>query len=116
MAVMDHEDSVIDTESDEYQAVSNASVDSAHGAGIRAAQTVAQLGVEAVITGHVGPNAHKALSRAGIQIYTTEGGTVSEALDDLQKGSLISVNAPTVRGHFGQGSRGSREQGRRRSG
>ncbi len=107
---------VIDTESDEYKAVSNSSVDSAHGAGIGAAQTVAQLGVEAVITGHVGPNAHMALNRAGIQIYTTEGGTVREALESFKRGSLISVTAPTVGGHFGQGGRGSRGQGRRRQG
>jgi len=107
---------VIDTESDEFKAVSNGSVGSAHGAGIGAAQTVAQLGVEAVITGHVGPNAHMALSRVGIQIYTTEGGTVREALEGLKEGALTSVTAPTVEGHFGQGGRGRRGQGRKKSG
>jgi predicted Fe-Mo cluster-binding NifX family protein len=107
---------VIDTESGEYKAVNNSSVGSAHGAGIGAAQTVAQLGVEAVITGHVGPNAHMALSRADIKIYTTEGGTVREALKGLKEGTLTSVTAPTVGGHFGQGGRGGRGQGRRRPG
>jgi predicted Fe-Mo cluster-binding NifX family protein len=107
---------VVDTESDEYKAVNNSSAGSAHGAGIGAAQAVAQLGVEAVITGHVGPNAHMALSRAGIKIYTVEGGSVREALEGLKEGSLTSVTAPTVGGHFGQGGRGGRGQGRRRTG
>lgn len=107
---------VVDTESDEYKAMNNSSVGSAHGAGIGAAQAVAQLGVEAVITGHVGPNAHMALSRAGIKIYTVEGGSVREALEGLKEGSLTSVTAPTVGGHFGQGGRGGRGQGRRRTG
>ena len=67
---------IVDTETMEAQPITNSSVSSAHGAGIGAAQNVASLGVKAVITGHVGPNAHMALSGAGVDIYTVPQGTV----------------------------------------
>jgi predicted Fe-Mo cluster-binding NifX family protein len=97
---------VVDTETMKSELVTNDSISAAHGAGIGAAQKVASLGVKAVITGHVGPNAHMALSGAGIDIYMTSGGTVREAVELLKSGELKKVGSPTVGGHFGQG-RGS---------
>ena len=94
---------IVDTETMNAQPVTNSSVSSAHGAGIGAAQNVASLGVKAVITGHVGPNAHMALSGAGVEIYTVPQGTVREAVERFKNGELISVRSPTVGGHFGQG-------------
>ncbi len=64
-------------------------VSAAHGAGIGAAQKVASLGVKAVITGHVGPNAHMALSGAGVDIYTVSQGTVKEAVEQFKKGEAF---------------------------
>ena len=101
---------IIDTETMNAQPVTNTSVSSAHGAGIGAAQKVASLGVKAVITGHVGPNAHMALSGAGVDIYTVPQGTVRDAVERFKRGELTKVRSPTVGGHFGQGrSRRSRD-------
>jgi predicted Fe-Mo cluster-binding NifX family protein len=44
------------------------------GAGIQAAQTVANRGVEAVITGQIGPNAVRVLNSAGIAVYVGASG------------------------------------------
>ena len=101
---------IVDTDTMKAEPVTNSSVSSAHGAGIGAAQNVASLGVKAVITGHVGPNAHMALSGAGVDIYTVPQGTVREAVERFKKGELTKVRSPTVGGHFGQGrSRRSRD-------
>ena len=93
---------IVDTETMEAEPVNNSSVNSAHGAGIGAAQKIASLGVKAVITGHVGPNAHMALSGAGLDIYTVPAGTVKEAVEGFKKGTLSKVSGPSVGGHFGQ--------------
>ena len=100
---------IVDTETMEIEPVTNSSVSSAHGAGIGAAQKVASLDVKAVITGHVGPNAHTALSGAGVDVYTVSQGTVRDAIEQYKKGDLSMVKGPTVGGHFGQGrGRGNR--------
>lgn len=103
---------VVDTETMKYQAVPNSSIGAAHGAGIGAAQSVAQHGVKAVLTGHVGPNAHMALSQAGISVYTGAAGTVEEAVKQFKSGALREAASPTVGGHFGQ--RGGRRMGQGR--
>ncbi len=107
---------MVDTETMKHQAVPNSSIGAAHGAGIGAAQAVAQLGVEAVLTGHVGPNAHMALSQAGISVYTGAAGTVEAAVNQFKSGALRMAASPTVGGHFGQfGGRGMGQgRGRRR--
>jgi predicted Fe-Mo cluster-binding NifX family protein len=106
---------IVDTNTMKFQAVPNASIGAAHGAGIGAAQSVAQHNVTAVITGHVGPNAHTALSHAGIKIYTGAVGTVANAVDAFKSGKLTEAISPTVGGHFGLGGRGrGMGQGRRR--
>jgi predicted Fe-Mo cluster-binding NifX family protein len=103
---------IVDTETMNTTLLPNNSVSAAHGAGIGAAQKVASLGVQAVITGHVGPNAHMALSGASIEIYTVPNGTVKEAVEKFKAGNLSRVQGPTVRGHFGQGrGRGYRSRG-----
>ncbi|MCB2171667.1 NifB/NifX family molybdenum-iron cluster-binding protein [archaeon] len=94
---------IVDTDTMEAQPVANMSVSAAHGAGIGAAQKVASLGVKAVISGHFGPNAHMALSGAGVDIYTAQSGTVKDVVELLKKGQLNKVSSPTVGGHFGQG-------------
>jgi len=94
---------IVDTETMQTEAIINSSTESAHGAGIGAAQMIASRGVKAVITGHVGPNAHMALSSAGVEIYTVAQGTVKEAVEAFKRGQLSKVMGATVGGHFGQG-------------
>ena len=106
---------ILDTETMNFNTILNSSIGFAHGAGIGAAQTVAQQNVEAVITGQVGPNAHMALSQAGVRIYTGATGTVRDAVEAFKSGKLREAASPTVGGHFGQGGGGrGMGQGRRR--
>lgn len=94
---------IVDTESMDYEAIPNESAMASGGAGIQAAQTVVGRGVEAVITGNVGPNAFQTLSASGIKIITGVGGIVRDAVDKFKKGELEGTSSPTVPGHFGMG-------------
>ena len=105
---------IVDSETMEFNAISNDSTNSAHGAGIQAAQTVANMGVNVVITGNVGPNAFNVLSASGIKIVTGAFGTVREVVERYKRGELTGeTNIPTVRGHFGMGMGRGRGQKRR---
>ena len=92
---------VIDTETDDYQVHDNVvNLSVAQGAGIQTGQNIANLGVEAVITGNVGPNAFKTLDAAGIRIFLAEKQTVQEAIDSFKAGKLKEVNRANVEGHW----------------
>ena len=92
---------IVDSETMDFRAVPNDSSNSSHGAGIQAAQTVANMGVEVVITGNVGPNAFNVLYATGIKIVTGVSGSVREAVEKYKNGQLREVHNPTVGGHFG---------------
>ncbi len=92
---------VVDNETFEASAVQNPGVMSAQGAGIQAAQVISSMGVSAVITGNLGPNAHQALSAAGVKVYACAGETVRYAVDFFNAGSLQEISSPTVASHFG---------------
>ena len=64
---------IVDVETNEFEGVDNTSATAAGGAGISAAQMIVEKGVEAVLTGNCGPNAHQVLSSAGIKIITGDG-------------------------------------------
>ena len=96
---------IVDTDTMQAEAVVNSSVNYAHGAGIGAAQLVASLDVEAVITGNVGPNAYLALSRTSLKVYTGAVGTVKEAITQYKEGKLKEATDPTVSEHHGQEKR-----------
>ena len=68
------------------------------GAGIQAAQNVANEGVTAVITGNVGPNALPILASAGVKVYMATGITVKEAVQTYLDGKLQQLSAPTAPG------------------
>jgi len=80
---------IVDSETMEFEALPNPSLSARGGAGIEAAQTVLNKGVDVLITGDVGPNASKVLSTSNIKIITTkENGTVREILDKFLNGKL----------------------------
>ncbi len=89
----------IDPASETIEAVENEP--GAHGAGVQAAQIVANRGAKAVITGSVGPNAFRGLAAAGIDIFVGATGTVREAFDAYQAGTLERAGAATGRRHGG---------------
>ncbi|MCE5199597.1 MAG: NifB/NifX family molybdenum-iron cluster-binding protein [Armatimonadota bacterium] len=92
---------VVDTETFDATAVENPGIMSAQGAGIQAAQVISSLGVSAVITGNLGPNAHQALSAAELNVYACQGETVRYAVDFFNAGALQEISAPTVAAHSG---------------
>ncbi|MBN2042407.1 MAG: NifB/NifX family molybdenum-iron cluster-binding protein [Candidatus Aenigmarchaeota archaeon] len=64
------------------------------GAGISSAQFVADKGVNAIITGNVGPRAFQVFSQFGIEVYTGSG-KISEVLEKFSKGELKKVEGAT---------------------
>lgn len=92
---------VMDTETGETEVHDNqVNLNAAQGAGIQSAQNVANLGVEAVLTGHVGPNSFRTLSAAGIEVYTGVTGSVRDAIDKFNSGQMSPISAPDVEGHW----------------
>ncbi|MFX0124716.1 MAG: NifB/NifX family molybdenum-iron cluster-binding protein [Candidatus Hodarchaeota archaeon] len=91
--------------------IPNQSGASMHGAGIATAQMICQEGIQAVITGNVGPNAFQVLSRAGVQVFTTEPTSVKEALDKFDRNELIPLDAPSRPSHMGIGGDSRRGTG-----
>ena len=77
---------VVDTDTDEVAVHDNSrNMNAAHGAGQRAAQAVAGLGVEAVVTGDIGPKAYAALQAGEIKTYVGATGSVAEAVEKVKK-------------------------------
>ncbi len=87
---------IIDSETGAAETVANESNAAVRGAGIASAQRMSDLGVEAVVTGHVGPNAFNALSAAGIRMYIGAVGRVAEALERFRKGELEEPTEPSL--------------------
>jgi len=107
---------VADTDTMDCQYLPNAAYESPHGAGIQAAQVVANQNVQAVITGMVGPNAHRVLSAAGIEIITGVSGTVRDAIQRYKTGQLRGGQGPSGGFRFGQGMGRGGGPGRRAGG
>ncbi|MCP4645328.1 MAG: dinitrogenase iron-molybdenum cofactor biosynthesis protein [bacterium] len=92
---------IVDPETMAFDAVENGNAALGGGAGIQSAQLVAERGVQFVLTGNCGPNAHQALSAAGVQIVVGCSGPVRETLRQFQAGTLSATDAPNVVSHFG---------------
>jgi predicted Fe-Mo cluster-binding NifX family protein len=92
---------VVDTDSSEFTAHDNAkNMDAVQGAGIQAARTVVELGVAAVVTGHVGPKAFGALHTGGIRVYPNASATVKDAVEAFKAGRLQLAEHADVEGHW----------------
>jgi len=92
---------IIDTDTMNFESISNESAMASGGAGIQAAQTIAKSGVEAVVTGNMGPNAFQTLSAAKIKVFIGANGTIKEAIEKYKKGDLKESGAPNVGSHSG---------------
>ena len=92
---------VVDTETDDSAAHDNTqNLNAVQGAGIQAGRNVIDLGVEAVITGNVGPKAFATLQAGGVKMYIGAGGTVGDALEKFKAGELECVGKANVEGHW----------------
>lgn len=92
---------LIDTETGESEPHDNAvNLSAVQGAGIQTAKNVANLNVDAVITGNVGPNAFRTLGAAKVRIFLAEKQTVREAIESFKSGQLKEVDQANVEGHW----------------
>ncbi|MBW1699791.1 MAG: NifB/NifX family molybdenum-iron cluster-binding protein [Deltaproteobacteria bacterium] len=92
---------VVDTDTMEFEAVENPNVALGGGAGIQSAQLMAEKGVKFVLTGNCGPNAHRTLSAAGIDIIIGCSGVAKDTVEQFKAGQLSAAEAPNVASHFG---------------
>ena len=92
---------VVDTETGAFSAVDNSvNLNAAQGAGIQAAKKIVELGVDALITGHVGPKAFSTLQAGKIRIYAGASGTVADAVEQFKAGKLEAASSADVEGHW----------------
>ncbi|MFW6107417.1 MAG: NifB/NifX family molybdenum-iron cluster-binding protein [bacterium] len=95
---------IYDTETGEWSVVDNAqNLQAAQGAGVQAGTTVANAGVQAVLTGNCGPRAFSVLAAANIKVYTGASGTAREAIEAFTAGRLEAAGDASVDAHFGTG-------------
>lgn len=97
---------IADPETMDFEAIENSSAMAAGGAGISAAQTIADKGVKAVLTGNCGPNAHQVLVSAGIPIITGVSGKIGDVIKDYHAGNYEASAQANVPDHFGMGGGG----------
>jgi predicted Fe-Mo cluster-binding NifX family protein/predicted DNA-binding protein (UPF0251 family) len=92
---------VYDRGNKEHIVVDNSvNMSSPQGAGIQSAQNIVNSGASAVISGHLGPNAFRVLSSAGVEVYTASQATVVEAIEAFERGKLSKLTGPDVEGHW----------------
>ncbi|HOA61047.1 MAG: NifB/NifX family molybdenum-iron cluster-binding protein [Verrucomicrobia bacterium] len=91
---------IVDTETGQQTVVDNENAAGAvQGAGPRAVQMLARLGVQAVLTGHVGPKAWTALESSKIQAYAVDGGSIEQSVRALLAGQLRAMSCAETEGH-----------------
>jgi len=92
---------IYDLDENTYHSIDNSqNLNSAQGAGIQSAQNLANTGVQALITGNVGPKAFQVLQAAGVEIYLTKGSTVEQAIKNFKTGKLAKTESNNVDGHW----------------
>jgi predicted Fe-Mo cluster-binding NifX family protein len=94
---------IVDTETMEFEAVNNSNASAAGGAGISTAQMIVEKGVETVLTGNCGPNAHGVLSSASVQIITGVSGKIKDAIEEYKLGTYQAAQQANVPDHYGAG-------------
>ncbi len=104
---------LIDTDTNATEVLNNSAASQGQGAGIAAAQLLSDKGVDAVLTGYVGPNAFNALRTSGIKLFAgaSPQDTVQEALAKFNEGEYNEPPAPTEVPPSGQGRGGGMGRG-----
>ncbi len=96
---------LVETDDMNFEVVANESESLAGGAGIQSARLLAKRGCQVVLTGNCGPNAHRTLTAAGIDVVVNCDGTVADAIARYQAGELSASREPNVTSHSGAGHR-----------
>jgi predicted Fe-Mo cluster-binding NifX family protein len=97
---------VVETDDLSFEAIDNANLELGQGVGIQSARLMADRGVQYVLTGNCGPNAHQGLSAAGIGVIVGCAGTVREVAEQFKAGQLRPIDQPNVPGHAGMSDAG----------
>lgn len=93
---------LVDSEGDHLEVVENRqNLQLPQGAGIQAAQTVAEKGAQAVLTGNCGPKAFQVLQAARIQVAVGLEGAVREVVKQFKEGKIQFAPGPNVESHWG---------------
>ena len=95
--------SISGNEIQEKEILPNASMNAMGGAGIQAAQNVANLGANVIITGNLGPNAAMSLQQLGLEVALTQIIKVKDAVKAYLDGKLQVATGPNVGAHAGMG-------------
>ena len=94
---------IYDLDSKTFEVIDNQqNLNAVQGAGIQSAETVAKTGARAVVTGHCGPKAFRALTAACIKIFNvgSNAGTVAQALEKYRSGQIAEARTADVEGHW----------------
>jgi len=76
--------------------IANKAIEVSRGAGVSAAQLVADQKVEAVIGVNFGPRAFWVLTQAGVELYQADPKlTIAQTLVEFEKGNLKKLENPT---------------------
>ena len=94
---------IYDTKSDESAFLNNSAAASQGGAGIKAAQTVVDQKVEALLTPQCGENAARVMQPNGIRIYKTQAGFAEGNIEAFEKGMLSLIEKIHGGFHGGRG-------------
>ena len=94
---------LIDTDSGDHEFLENAAAASQGGAGIKAAQALADSGAKALITYRCGENAAQVLNTAGIKMVKAQNGPVNDNIAAFKDGKLplLTEIHPGFHGHGG---------------
>lgn len=86
---------LVEPETMAWEALANPAREAPGGAGIQAAEFVAERGADAVLSGDFGPKAYQALEAAGIAMYRYEScRTAREAMERFRAGELPAADSP----------------------
>jgi len=98
---------LIDDKAENFEFLDNEAAALSGGAGLQAAQMIAEADVKAVITRNIGPNAINVLKAAGIKAYHCGPGTVHKAIHKYQDRSLQETSGYKIGAQCGGGGAGA---------
>jgi predicted Fe-Mo cluster-binding NifX family protein len=82
-----------DLQNGNWEAINNEAVFQSGGAGVAASQLLIDNKTSAALSGSFGPNAHRALSSAGIKMYTFDDSykTIEEVIEAFKSNKLNEI-------------------------
>lgn len=92
---------IVETDDLSFEAMENPNITQGSGAGIQSAQLMADKGVQHVLTGNCGPNAHQTLAAANIAVSVGCSGSIREVAEQFKAGQFTASLGPNVAGHYG---------------